>query len=571
MRRMPEPAPPTPAAPPGPAGSARPARPDRALLLVIAVAAAVLLWRGGSMARAHSESYDDEYHLVHGAAYFRGGLHDIPQPDPPLGQALTALPMVFTNTNPRWTGTLYDHSRPPETVLFLTALWRSLLFLPAVAVAFAWCRRLYGLPAGLLAAALLVGEPNFAAHIPLPALDALGVVGALAGSWLLWRAFEAPSFGRGAAAAAGCAAALLLKGTTILLPVVAAAYALLFWVVRPWLAARSRSSPAPAEAAWPKALPRRLAACAGLAALSFLVLWALLLFDVSRPDQPPEWQQAPTIVSRLIDRPLPAGLFVETLVRGAWHAEQGHLAYLLGERSRSGWWYYFPVVLAYKMPLGVALVLLLAILSLRRVPPRFEEWGPALPALLWTALFLTTRINIGVRHFLPAYVFFLLLGARALAGRPPRGATIAAWSGAVLAALHGLLWHPDYIAYQNLPRARAYLDLSDSNVDWGQGLKQARDWIDRHPQPPGRPVSLLYFGDPNSPRRVLHYLGNRVTLLPPHAPLPRGGLLIASPVWVAGPFDIGDRYAALRGRTPIDVIGHALLVYDLGPFDGGGS
>ena len=555
---------------PAPAAAPRAAPRDAALLLVLLLAAVVLLWRGGSMARAHSESYDDEYHLAHGAAYFQGRLNQLAQPDPPLGQALTALPMVLSNSNPRWTGTLYDHSRPPETVLFLVALWRSILFLPAVAVAFAWCRRLYGVMAGWLAAALLVFEPNFAAHIPVAALDALGVAGAVGASFLLWRAFEQPSFGRGVAAAAGGAAALLMKGTTILLPVVAVAYAFLFWVVRPWRAARRRgdSAAASSEAAWTRALPRRLAALAGFAALAALVLWALLLFDVSRPDQPPEFQKAPTTLSRLLDRRLPGGIFIGSIIRGAWHAEQGHPAYLLGERSRSGWWYYFPVVMAYKMPLGIALVLLCALLSLRRSPPRFEEWGLAVPALLWTALFLTTRINIGVRHFLPAYVFLLLLGARAVAGSPPRWRTLAAWTGAGLAALHGLAWHPDTIAYQNLPRARAWLDLSDSNVDWGQGLKQARDWIDRHPQPPGRPIYLLYFGDPNSPRRVRHYLGDRVTLIPPHAPLPPGGLLIASPVWVAGPFDSGDRYKALRTAEPLDVIGHALLVYDLDALEG---
>jgi hypothetical protein len=542
-------------APPGPAPAAPRARRDASLHAVLALAAAALLLRGGAMARAHSESYDDEYHLVHGAAYFRGGLHDLAQPDPPLGQALTALPMVLTNANPRWTGTLYDHSRPPETVLMATALWRSLLFLPAVAVAFLWCRRLYGPAAGWLAAALLVAEPNFAAHIPVAALDALGVVGALVGSFLLWRAFEAPSPGRVAAAAVGVAAALLLKNTAVVLPLVAILYAAIVWTARP-----DR-----------RALPRRLAALAGGAVLAAGALWALLLFEVSRPDQPPEWQQSPTLLGRLIDRPLPAGLFVGSLVRGAWHADQGHLAYLLGERSRRGWWYYFPVVLAYKMPLGIALVLVCAAASLRRAPPRFEEWGLVVPAAVWTLLFLTTRINIGMRHFLPAYVFLLLLGARALAAPAPRWRTLAAWSGAALTAAHGLLWHPDYIAYQNLPRPRAFMDLSDSNVDWGQGLKQARDWIDRHPQPPGRPIYLLYFGDPNSPRRVLHYLGNRVTLLPPHTPLPVSGLLIASPVWVAGPFDIGDRYAVLRGVPPIDVIGHALLVYDLAALDRGGT
>jgi hypothetical protein len=542
-------------APPGPVPAAPPARRDAALYVVLALAAAALLLRGGAMARAHSESYDDEYHLVHGAAYFRGGLHDLAQPDPPLGQALTALPMVLTNANPRWTGTLYDHSRPPGTVLMVTALWRSLLFLPAVAVAFLWCRRLYGAAAGWLAAALLVAEPNFAAHIPVAALDALGVVGALVGSFLLWRAFEAPSPGRVVAAAVGVAAALLLKNTAVVLPLVAILYAAIVWTARP-----DR-----------RALRRRLAALAGGAVLAAFALWALLLFEVSRPDRPPEWQQAPTVLGRLIDRPLPAGLFVGSLVRGAWHADQGHLAYLLGERSRRGWWYYFPVVLAYKMPLGIALVLVCAAASLRRAPPRFEEWGLVVPAAVWTLLFLTTRINIGVRHFLPAYVFLLLLGTRAIAVPTPRWRSVAAWSGAALTAAHGLLWHPDYIAYQNLPRPRAFMDLSDSNVDWGQGLKQARDWIDRHPQPPGRPIYLLYFGDPNSPRRVLHYLGNRVTLLPPHTPLPASGLLIASPVWVAGPFDIGDRYAVLRGVPPIDVIGHALLVYDLAALEQGGT
>lgn len=552
------------------APAAAPPRRDTALFLVLAIAAAILLWRGGSMALAHSESYDDEYHLAHGAAYFQGRLIELAQPDPPLGQALTALPMVLSNSNPRWTGTLYDHSRPPETVLFLVALWRSLLFLPAVAVAFLWCRRLYGAAAGWLAAALLVAEPTLAAHIPVAALDALGVTGVLVAAFLLWRAFEGPSFGRGVAAAAGCAVALLLKGTTILLPLLAAAYALLFWVVRPWRDGRTApTAGAPAGATWIRALPRRLAAFAGLAVLAAFLIWALLLFDVSRPDQPAEWQQSPTLVSRLLDRPLPGGIFIGSMVRGAWHAEQGHLAYLLGERSRSGWWYYFPVVMAYKMPLGIALVLVCALLSLRRAPPRFEEWGLAVPALLWTALFLTTRINIGVRHFLPAYAFLLLLGARAIAGDPPRWRAIAAWSGVAVAALHGLLWHPDEIAYQNLPRQRAFMDLSDSNVDWGQGLKQARDWIDRHPRPPGVPIYLLYFGDPNSPRRVLHYLGNRVTLLPPHTPLPGSGLLIASPVWVAGPFDIGDRYKILRGAVPLDVIGHALLVYDLAALEGG--
>jgi hypothetical protein len=542
-------------------------RGDRALLLALLLASLVLLPRAWLISRVHSECYDDEYHLVRGARFLLGTIGDMAQSDPPLGEALTALPLLLTNRNPAWTGTLYDHSLPPETTLLLVALWRSLLFLPVAGVAFAWCRDLYGPAAGWMAVALLLVEPTFAAHAPLASLDMLGAGGALIGSFLAWRAFERPTAGRILAAAFGAAAALLMKNTTVILPVVAAGYAVLFWVVRPLLSREPR-------AAWRAALPRRLAAL-GAAILVFLLsLWALTLFDVSPPDQPPAWQQETTALTPLLDRPLPAGIYVGSLLRARWHADQGHPAFLFGEKSGTGWWYYFPAVLSYKMPIGIAVVLALALLSLAWRPPRFEEWGPFLPMVLWTATMLLTRINIGVRHFLPAYVFILLLGTRSAAPAWPAGASsssmraprlsrIAAWLALGAAALHVASWHPDYLAYLNLPRDRAWLDISDSNLDWGQGLKQARRWIDRHPQPPGRPIYLLYFGDPNSPRRVAHYLGGRVTLLGRQEPLPDRGLLIASPVWVAGPFDWNDRYAALRAATPIDIIGHSLLVYDL--------
>jgi hypothetical protein len=506
--------------------------------MALSLAALVLLPRAWLIARAHSECYDDEYHLVRGARFFLGTVGEMAHSDPPLGEALTALPLVLTNRNPAWTGTLYEHSLRPETTLLLVALWRSLLFLPIVGVAFVWCRRLYGPAAGWMAVALL------------------GAGGAHVGSFLAWRAFERPSPGTFLAAASGIAAAMLMKNTVLILPLAAAGYAALFWGVRPMLAGEGWS-------AWRSAMPRRLAALSAAVLVGALSLWALLLFDVRRPDLPPAWQEEPTRVTRLLDRPLPAGLYIGSLVHGEWHADWGHPSYLFGEKSAEGWWYYFPAVLAYKMPIGIAIVLGLALLSLAWRRPRFEEWGLLLPMLLWTVTMLLTRINIGLRHFLPAYVFILLLGARSVVPETRRLLRFAAWAALGGAALHVASWHPDYIAYLNLPRQRAWLDISDSNLDWGQGLKQAREWIGRHPQPEGRPIFLLYFGDGNSPRRVQHYLGDRVTLLPRNAPLPDRGLLIASPVWVAGPFDRRDLYAPLRAATPADIIGHSLLVYDL--------
>jgi hypothetical protein len=193
------------------------------------------------------------------------------------------------------------------------------------------------------------------------------------------------------------------------------------------------------------------------------------------------------------------------------------------------------------------------------VRPKWDELPLAVAALALGLFLLTGRINIGFRHFLPAYVPLLILAARCASGAS-RVVAGAAWLGVAAAAVHVASWHPDYLSYINWPREKPYLAVSDSNVDWGQALKQVRRWLDGHPQA-GRTVWLGYFGNPEG-RSVPYYLGKRVEELGEHDPAPSSGLLIISPVWVAGAYG-DDRWAFLREREPDDVIGHCLLVYDL--------
>ena len=529
---------------------------DRQVLLALLVAAAVLLPRAALISRAHSETYDEEYHLSRGARFWSRSLAEVPLNDPPLGEALAALPLVLANRAPGWTGGLYDHSRSPESALLLTHLWMSLLFLPAIGVAFAWCRRLYGLPSAWLAVVLLLVEPTFASHAPLAALDTIGMSGALVASFLVWRLFERPSASRLVAASAATACALMLKHTTLGLCAVWAGEAVLVWIVRPLL--RRQGWPGQ-QGVWRS----RLLAVAATVLIGALTLWALTLFDVSRPRPRDDWGRVTAVVPSWLQRPVPGGLYLTALLQGIEHAEQGHSAFLLGERRATGWWYYFPAVLLYKMPLGILLCLGVASASLLWRRPGWEEWGLLVPLLTWGGLALTGSINIGLRHFLPTYVFMLLLATRSLYAAKPPGAAWLVWGGVVLAAVHGATYHPDYLSYLNLPRERPWMAISDSNLDWGQGLKQARAWLERRGIPPERPVHLLYFGDDSSGRRIRHHLGERVTYALRPGPLPAHGLIIASPVWVAGPYDPRGRYAALRALQPIDVIGHSMLVYDL--------
>jgi hypothetical protein len=170
-------------------------------------------------------------------------------------------------------------------------------------------------------------------------------------------------------------------------------------------------------------------------------------------------------------------------------------------------------------------------------------------------------VNIGYRHFLPAYVFAIAAMCRCLRRATVRWSAVA-WCALGAASLHAASYHPDYLSYMNLPRHKPYLAISDSNVDWGQGLKEARDWLETHPQH-GRTVSLRYFGTRAGEASIGYYLGDRVDRFGDDDPPPTSGLLIISPVYEAGLYSAPGAYFALHSCEPDAVIGHSLIVYDL--------
>jgi hypothetical protein len=61
------------------------------------------------------------------------------------------------------------------------------------------------------------------------------------------------------------------------------------------------------------------------------------------------------------------------------------------------------------------------------------------------------------------------------------------------------------------------------------------------------------------------YLDERVDLMSRSQAPPKSGLLIISPVWVAGVYhEPGENpYSFLQSRQPLAIIGHSMLVYDL--------
>jgi hypothetical protein len=531
--------------------------PGTHLLLAVILAACVIIPRSILITRAHSDTIDEEYHLVRGLQFFDRSTYGSSRlNDPPLGEALSALPLLIAHVKPDpATGSvLYNQRQSPDQLLLWIALWKCLLFLPAIPIVFTWTRSVYNTKAAWLATLLLIFDPHFAAHIPLASIDALGAETILIACYVAWLYFTKPTTKRLFLMLLTLAIALLTKHTAIILPLVILTYAIAIFIHR-----RISASPGtPGEGRGEGRRPfKKYFKHFAITLIAFpLIFWSLTAFNISKPKLSDE--VTPT-QKRLLSHPLPAGTYISSFANGLAHGRRGHAAYLFGETRMTGWWYYFPVVAAYKIPIPTLLILLIALASVFAIRPRFIELSLALPALAWTLFLMLAKIDIGIRHFLPAYIFLIMLAGRAMLTAPRIRAI--SWSLCILSAAHAMVYHPDYLSYFNFPRNKPFYAINDSNIDWGQSLKQIRTYLDTHPHP-NRTIYLRYFGRPGAPN-VAHYLDNRVIVLSDENNPPRTGILIVSPFHEAGVWDPTNRYRFLKPATPLDTIGHAMLVYDL--------
>jgi hypothetical protein len=249
----------------------------------------------------------------------------------------------------------------------------------------------------------------------------------------------------------------------------------------------------------------------------------------------------------------------------ALRSTNSHPAFLWGQISNQGWWYYFPVTFLLKTPLALLALLLLALLA--RAGPRL---GPFVwvPVLVYVAISVTQNLNIGHRHLLPIYPFLFVaagVSGATLASRYGRWVVIAlcAWYGGSV-----LRVHPHYLGYFNELAggpSGGWRYLVDSNLDWGQDLKALKQWMDDHGV---ASVKLSYFGaaDPD-------YYGLRCEMLPgyggvlPHAAVRdvRAGELVAvSATNLQGVFlgaEAKPLMARLRALPPVDRVGYSIFIY----------
>src|SRR5262249_10219100 len=98
---------------------------------------------------------------------------------------------------------------------------------------------------------------------------------------------------------------------------------------------------------------------------------------------------------------------------------------------------------------------------------------------------MLSGMNFGIRHLLPFYPFLIVLVAAATWNLAVRHRSLAAVLLLLLLghAASSLRAYPNYIPYANEfwgGPASAHNIMSDSNVDWGQGLMALKEYTDRH-------------------------------------------------------------------------------------------
>jgi 4-amino-4-deoxy-L-arabinose transferase-like glycosyltransferase len=169
--------------------------------------------------------------------------------------------------------------------------------------------------------------------------------------------------------------------------------------------------------------------------------------------------------------------------------------YLLGRIHDEPVWYYFPLALAFKWPLGFIGALAARTASGWRLRPRprrrMSGWWVGVPAaaFLASAMFLL-QVNAGVRYLFPLVPFLCVwlggLAGRSAGEKPPAKRAgprpVARWATvgiglAFLQCVESAAVAPWYLAFYNAPSGGPGGGdrlVNDSNVDWGQGLLALR-------------------------------------------------------------------------------------------------
>ncbi len=355
-----------------------------------------------------------------------------------------------------------------------------------------WSRVRYGPRAMAFSAWLFALSPNLIGHGAILTMEMPIIATTVAVFALFMRFLETGRRALFFGAAGCCGVAFSCKFTAVLIPVL---LAMVWWVD---LSRWGRSHP--------------LRAFVKVALAMVLFLGVMLLADViitggavltlsnepgaAHPSVEGRFVSSPSfkrILTRVMETPIPQDwVGFAAQIR---HQRSGGPSYLLGERRMTGWWYYYFVALSVKVPLSFWLLAVARTLAGRASPSKERDWIFPLTIAAFLAITAAgSSRNYGVRYLLPmAPLAIVWVSSLAEMGKMWR---LVACLGLLGQGLAVASVYPDELTYFNAlcgGREGGRRVLSDSNLDWGQGLKSLARLQKTNPEL--RDLTLFYFGE----------------------------------------------------------------------------
>jgi len=518
-----------------------------------AVALAITLAGALALVATHftfSNTYDEPAHIAAGVEWL-SGRYDYDAQRPPLGRIAAGIgPYLHGERGASASSPAEDGARVLgrgahyRTTLALARLGELPFFILLCAVVWVWGRRLTDERGAAIAVLLAATNPSLLAHAGLATTDIAlaATVTATLLAFVVW--LDAPHWA--ASVSLGAAAALAATTDFIALPMLGLALPAVYGVRR-----RAKGG-----ALWSDAPRWQFLLAIGLTvAATGMTGWAVYGFSVG-----------PVIDGSAV--PMLAPGWFRGLLSYLTDTTAARPAFLLGERSASGWWYYYAVALLVKTPLPLLLLATLGTVAAVRDFVRRATAEPAVVLAAMVAVLLVAAISgedAGIRLVLPLFAMLPLVGAIAAvelwsasgrsipAQRLVRGAVVATFVAAVIVPLRA---HPDYLAYFNpIAGDQPELILVDSNLDWGQdlyrlGAVMKRMRIDS--------IAVAYYGSAS-----LDAAGVRNARLLAAAERPRGWIA-ASQTMLAGVGGDGA-YEWLNELRPVGRVGSSLVLFYVPP------
>ena len=576
-----------------------------------------------------SATMDELAHIPSGYSYLAKQDYRLNPEHPPLIKDLSALPLLFLNLNfpvdvPAWTEYIngqwdmgrifiYESGNDADKIIHFARFPIMLLALLFGWLLFKWTKKLYGNKVGLLTLFFYTMSPTFIAHSRYVTTDLGAAFGFFIGLATFINFLINQTRKNLIIAGIAFGIAQLLKFSLVILAPIYLLLAVLWVILENYGNLKkiiSRSF---------KIISKLIL----IGIIGVIIIWPVYQFHVL--NYPVERQKADTeftlasfgfkpavnLVIWLSDKPVlrPMGQYLLGVLMVTQRASGGNTAYFLGTVSSEGSSLYFPLLYLLKEQLAFHILTLIAIIfairniirskskNLRTAVEWMRDNFAIFASMIFIAIYfaqaVTSNLNIGVRHILPAFPFIYFLVARQIVRwakthdlEEPEtlGQQIKHFFSTFLKSLKKysllialLLWmflmniiaFPHYLSYYNEFGGgikNGYKIATDSNYDWGQDLKRLKSFVDKNNI---EKIGIDYFGGGNIP----YYFGDKGQMWwsPWGSPKDYGiewlavsaNTLMSAQAKPAPGFErkFEDSYWWLKGKEPVARAGTSIFIY----------